>query len=241
MEEENKKKYLCLIAFCSIARKYAIDLVIFVICALIVYVIKFTGFRFPLLFDWDYKNVNEILKFSCSTYCITFITLFVNSISKEWKKYINLYPHIEVILKRTLGVYSNRIGWLESVYKNITGGNTFSFQDKDFKLILDYYNQNPIDMDSFCRFNNGNASQIYFDMEALLRFSDCLDSELISTVYYIYTNTFILQNKGEQHKNLSHYSYMYDEERKLKRHYIKLKEQSVKIFGSRVLPKYLKY
>lgn len=242
-EKANKDSNLWLwwVVTKSIARKYSFDIVLLLICVIVVYILKCTDYRFPLLINWDYKIVNETLDFVCSTYSITFITLLVNSIFKEWKKYKNLFPHIKTILRRTLGVYSSRISWLESKYEIATGKKTFSFEDKDFNIILDYCNQRPEDIKSFCRFNNCTAIQIYYDMEAILRFSDCLDSELISTVHYISTNLFILQNKGEEHKDLSSYSIMFDDERRLKEHYIKLKEYSIKIFGDKILPRYMKY
>ena len=241
--KSSKESKLCL--YCtvtkSIIHKYTFDIILLAVSVIIVYILMCTNYRLPILFDWDHGIVNDTLEFVCSTYSVTFLTLLVNSIFKEWKKYKNLYPHIKSILRRTLSVYSDHVGWLESKYKIATGKNGFSFKDEDFELILKLCNQTPKDVEAFCRFNNCIATQIYYDMEGLLRFSDCLDSELISIIHYISTNIFILQNKGEQQKNLSLYSVMYKDERSLKEQYLKLKEYSIKIFGKEILPKYMKY
>ena len=96
-EKANKDSELWLywIVTKSIIFKYAFDILLLFISVFVIYILKCTDFRLPLMLNWDYRIVNEILDFVCSTYSISFITLLVNSIFKEWKKYKNLYPHVK--------------------------------------------------------------------------------------------------------------------------------------------------
>lgn len=223
----------------SIARKYAFDIWLFIFTTSVVYIMEFTDFRIPLYLDVDCKTINDIIYFSCSTYSITFIALLVNSISKEWKKYIDMYPHIKTILRRTLGVYSDRISWFISEYEIATNKKSFSFKDEDFNKIIDSYKQEE-EIKAYCRHNNVIATQIYYDMEALMKFSDCISSDMLSNIYSISTNLFILKYKDVEYKDLSLYkAIFYKYERELREEYIKLKKHSIKIFGNKVLPKNL--
>ena len=219
----------------SIARKYAFDIWSFIFTITVVYIMEFTDFRIPLYLDVDCETINDIIYFSCSTYSITFIALLVNSIFKEWKKYVDMYPHIKTILRRTLGVYSTRISWFISEYEIATNKRSFSFKDEDFNQIIDSYKQEE-DITSYCRNNYVIATQIYYDMEALMKFSDCIDSKMLSNIHSISSNLFILKYKNEEYNDLTLYkAIFYKYERELREDFKKLKKQSIKIFGNKII------
>ncbi len=237
--KHNSKLCLYWIVTKSISSKYSFDIVLFLLAITIVYLIKFTTIRIPLLIKINDDIINEIIYFICSTYSVTFMALLVNNIFKEWKKYKDMYPHIKAILRRTLSVYSSRVSFLMDEFKNIEADKVFNFENHDFEKLLSTYKSDGIT--NFCRCNYMTAGQIYYDMEALMKFSDCIDSKMLSIIYYISTNLFVLKHKDKEHENLSLYSIYYEYERELYKHYQELKRLSVKIFGDEFLPKYMPY
>lgn len=177
------------------------------------------------IFNWSDETcakLNSLLLQVSIAYVASFIFFVINIASKEIRKYTLFYPQIARILDNLFVVFDGHKKLLESLYRQAKSNDShFSYDEASLGLIVNYLKKKDKELESknkaddmkikpfSCELSGNNyliAMQISYDINLLMKYSDILTPKILSILFDISQNDYIIRHKGQPQDNI----YMYE-------------------------------
>lgn len=235
------KKSLSIIGWKYIISKYRCEIGVFILSFIMCIYIEF-GEEYYLrsIFSWSDETCTKLngllLQFSVA-YIASFIFFVLNIVLKEKRTYTLFYPQITRILDNMFVVFNGHRNLLDNLFRQAKNNdNHFSYDEESLGLIVNYLKKKDkelagknmadnMEIKPFsCDLSGNNyltAMQISYDIDLLMKYSDILTPEILSILFDISQNNYIIRHKGQPQDNIYSYELFLQEDVQL---YYKIRE-----------------